>query len=222
MLVSAVGEDICLGFANTLTWRGSAAPVETLADFAALLAWAETSAALPPPAGRELARWGDEHPLKAAEVFAEAIVLREAIYRIASALACGEPVCGRGLCRVGPRRVASPGAPAARARKHRLCLADRARESRPCRHYGSNPAGAGAVVGGRSRGRGARAGAFAAAPTMRACGCSSTRARTARGAGATWPPAATAPRRAGTISRSSRVELGAHAQADEARACGRP
>jgi predicted RNA-binding Zn ribbon-like protein len=92
MLVSAVGDDICLGFANTLTWRGSAATVETLADFAALLRWAQTSAALPPPAGRELARWGDEHPLKAAQVFAEAIVLREAIYRIAGALAGDEPV----------------------------------------------------------------------------------------------------------------------------------
>ena len=95
MLVSAVGEDICLGFANTLTWRGSAAPVETLADFAALLAWVQASAALPSPAGRELARWGDEHPLKAAQVFAEAIVLREAIYCIASALACGEPIRGQ-------------------------------------------------------------------------------------------------------------------------------
>ena len=95
MLVSAVGEDICLGFANTLTWRGSAAPVEVLADFAALLTWVQASAALPPPAARELARWAREHPLKAAEVFAEAIVLREAIYRIASALACGEPIRGQ-------------------------------------------------------------------------------------------------------------------------------
>jgi predicted RNA-binding Zn ribbon-like protein len=101
MLVSAVGEDICLGFANTLTWRGSAAPVETLADFAALLTWAQASAALPPPAGRELARWGDEHPLKAAEIFAEAVVLREAIYRIASALACSEPIRGQDFAALG-------------------------------------------------------------------------------------------------------------------------
>jgi len=92
MLVSAVGEDVCLGFANTLAWRGRVAPVETLADFAALLRWAQTSAALPPPAARELASWAREHPVEAAEVFAEAIVLREAIYRIASALACDEPI----------------------------------------------------------------------------------------------------------------------------------
>ena len=92
MLVSAVGEDVCLGFANTLAWRGSAAPVETLGDFAALLTWAEASAAFPAAAVRELVSWARDHPSKAAEVFAEAIALREAIYRISSALACGEPV----------------------------------------------------------------------------------------------------------------------------------
>ena len=43
------------------------------------------------------------------------------------------------------------------------------------------------------------AGAFACAPMSNACGCSSTRARPAPGAGATWPLAAIAPRRAATI-----------------------
>ena len=92
MLVSAVGEDICLGFANTLAWRGREAPVEALADFAALVTWAQASAALPAPTARQLGSWAREHPLKAAKVFAEAIILREAIYRISSALASGEPV----------------------------------------------------------------------------------------------------------------------------------
>jgi predicted RNA-binding Zn ribbon-like protein len=91
MLVSAVGEDICLAFANTLAWRGSAAPVETLGDFAALITWAQASAALPAPTARKLASWAGEHPSKATKVFAEAIALREAIYRISRALASGEP-----------------------------------------------------------------------------------------------------------------------------------
>src|SRR5437773_1125847 len=111
MLVSAVGEDVCLGFANTLAWRGRVAPVETLADFAALLRWAQTSAV---PA-----------------------------FRL-------QP-CSRQCCGQQPISWLE-----------------------------------------------ARMGAFAAAPTISACGCSSTRARTVRGAGAQWPPAATAPRRAGT------------------------
>ena len=90
MLVSRTGEDVCLGFANTLTWRGSAAPVETLGDFAGLLAWAETHAALPAKMAERLRDWARGRPAKSAEAFAEAIVLREAIYRIARALACGE------------------------------------------------------------------------------------------------------------------------------------
>jgi len=108
MLVSAVGEGICLGFANTLTWRGSAAPVETLADFAALLAWVQASAALPASAGRELGSWAREHPSRAAEVFAEAIVLREAIYRIANALACGEPIRSRDFAALGRAVAQAP------------------------------------------------------------------------------------------------------------------
>ncbi len=111
MLISAVGEDVCLGFANTLAWRGREAPVETLADFAALLAWAEASAALAAPTARELASWAREHPSKAAKVFGEAIALREAIYRIFSSLACGDPVhnqdfvaLSRGLSEAPARR----------------------------------------------------------------------------------------------------------------------
>jgi predicted RNA-binding Zn ribbon-like protein len=92
MLVAAVGGDVCLGFANTLSWRGSEAPLEALGDFAALLAWAEASAGLGVEAARELASWGREHPTQAARTLAEAIALREAIYRIFSALAGGEPV----------------------------------------------------------------------------------------------------------------------------------
>jgi predicted RNA-binding Zn ribbon-like protein len=101
MLVSAVGENVCLGFANTLAWRGREAPVETLADFAALLAWAQASAALPAPAARELGGWAREHPYKAATVFAEAIALREAIYRISSAVACGAPVRNQDFVALG-------------------------------------------------------------------------------------------------------------------------
>jgi predicted RNA-binding Zn ribbon-like protein len=101
MLVSAVGQDVCLGFANTLAWRGREAPAETLADFAALLAWAQASAALPAPAARELGGWAREHPSKAATEFAEAIALREAIYRISSALACGEPVRNQDFVALG-------------------------------------------------------------------------------------------------------------------------
>jgi predicted RNA-binding Zn ribbon-like protein len=95
MLVSAVGAHVCLGFANTLSWRGSKAPVETLTDFAALVTWAEASAGWPAHAARALEGWGREHPLQAATLLAEAIALREAIYRIFSASARGDGVCNQ-------------------------------------------------------------------------------------------------------------------------------
>ena len=64
MLVSAAGEAICLGFANTLAWRGSAAPIEALGDFAALLAWAETHAALPALVAAEAGQVGQRPALE--------------------------------------------------------------------------------------------------------------------------------------------------------------
>ena len=92
MLVSRTGEGLCLAFANTLAWRGRAAPVENFTDFAAVLTWAETHVALPDHLAAELREWAREHPFKATKALAEAVALREAIHGIACALACGEPV----------------------------------------------------------------------------------------------------------------------------------
>lgn len=95
MLVAGAGEAVCLGFANTLAWRGSATPIEALRDFTALLAWAEAHAALPAQVAKRLAEWACGQPAKSDEALAEAIVMREAIYRSASALACGAAVDDR-------------------------------------------------------------------------------------------------------------------------------
>lgn len=92
MLVSGAGEAVCLGFANTLAWRGSAAPIEALRDFADLLAWAEAHVALPAPVAKRLAEWACDQHSKSEEALAEAIAMREAIYRLASAVACGAAV----------------------------------------------------------------------------------------------------------------------------------
>lgn len=92
MLISAVREDLCLGFANTLTWRGSGTPTEKLRDLADLLGWIERSAGVGATAAQRIRAWAREHPRKAAHVFAEAIAIREAIYRVFAALADGGPV----------------------------------------------------------------------------------------------------------------------------------
>src|SRR5262245_60860813 len=92
MLVCGAGADICLSFANTLAWRGRAEPIEGLRDFMALLAWAEKHVGLPAPVARRLEEWARDQPSRSEAALAEAIALREAIYRVTSALAGGAAV----------------------------------------------------------------------------------------------------------------------------------
>lgn len=89
MLISPHPE-LCLSYANTLSWRGNEVPAEALPDFAALLRWLGASAGTSPAGLRRAASWARAHPGKAARVFAEAIELREALYRLFSAIAAGK------------------------------------------------------------------------------------------------------------------------------------
>ena len=73
--------DLCLDFANTLFWRGST-NTEMLHQFSDLLEWCRSSGALPPEVLDELAGWASKDPDSAAEVFHDAIQLRETIYRV--------------------------------------------------------------------------------------------------------------------------------------------
>jgi len=92
MLIAAPRDDLCLGYVNTLMWRGSEPPTETLHEFGELLAWLEKSAGVAPAALQPLRAWAREHPKKAGGLFEESIALREALFRIFGAIAAGEPV----------------------------------------------------------------------------------------------------------------------------------
>jgi predicted RNA-binding Zn ribbon-like protein len=92
MLIAAVPEDLCLSYANTLSWRGSDPPTEALRTFADLLAWLDRCVGAGAGATRGIARWASRNQKAAAELFAEAIGVREAIFRIFRALAAGETV----------------------------------------------------------------------------------------------------------------------------------
>jgi predicted RNA-binding Zn ribbon-like protein len=92
MLISHLPDDACLGFANTLSWRGRETPHEELRDFRDLVQWAAESAGCAAEIVPALERWARDHPAWAVTLLAEAIALREAIYRIFSALAVGAAV----------------------------------------------------------------------------------------------------------------------------------
>ena len=91
VLIPAASEDLCLAFANTLCWRGTPAPSESLGGFGDLIGWLADAAHLPAATVDGARRWSHTHPGQAADLFGQAIALREAVYRLFSAVAAGEP-----------------------------------------------------------------------------------------------------------------------------------
>src|SRR2546421_3488243 len=96
-LIPAPQDDLCLAFANTLSWRGSPAPSESLGGIDDLLGWLANTAKIPPQTieavGKRLRRQSSE----AAKLFSEAIELREAIYRPCRPLAASQPIAEKDL-----------------------------------------------------------------------------------------------------------------------------
>ena len=91
MLISALRPDLCLAYANTRFWRGREASTETLHDLTGLVDWLERSTGAGAEGMRGVAGWSRAHPRKAAGLFAEAIDLREAMFRLFATLASGKP-----------------------------------------------------------------------------------------------------------------------------------
>lgn len=90
MLIPPFRDDLCLAYANTRSWRGSAEPTEKLHEFTDVLVWLEQSAGVAGAALQPLRAWAREHPKKAAALFDESISLREAMFRSFSAAAAGD------------------------------------------------------------------------------------------------------------------------------------
>ena len=90
MLIATLREDICLAYANTLFWRGRDKPTETLHDFSNLLRWLEDTAGVSAMDLGNIAQWSRAHAVKVANVFADAVALREAMYQSFAAQAADE------------------------------------------------------------------------------------------------------------------------------------
>jgi len=115
LLVSAVPPDLCLGYVNTLSWRGRRAPAETLQTISDVLGWIERAAVFSPGSVDDVAAWAQDNKEQAARTFAEAIELREALFRIFIAIGAAEAcdqcdflIFGAALARAPPRRQLVP------------------------------------------------------------------------------------------------------------------
>lgn len=82
---------LCLEFANTLDWRIGGVESDTLNTYADLLAWARAKAILTDAELKYLSEEAERHPILAESTLERAIALREAIARIFTGIARGEP-----------------------------------------------------------------------------------------------------------------------------------
>jgi predicted RNA-binding Zn ribbon-like protein len=80
---------ICVDFANTVEWRLSEQPTDRLTGYDRLLAWGERVGLLEPEVAEALRRQALLRPTEARHAFAEAISMREAIYRVMYGVANG-------------------------------------------------------------------------------------------------------------------------------------
>lgn len=84
-----LGGRLCLDFTNTMDPRLGNHPQDFLRDYADLVQWSRHAGVLTEDEAECLLREAAYRPAKSTMVFEQAIVLREAIYRIFSALAHG-------------------------------------------------------------------------------------------------------------------------------------
>jgi predicted RNA-binding Zn ribbon-like protein len=80
---------LCLDFANTLIWRGSDREHDWLSSYANLVEWGKMAGTLSDATAQGLHRKAARRPAQAEEVLKAAVALREALYRIFSAISAG-------------------------------------------------------------------------------------------------------------------------------------
>jgi predicted RNA-binding Zn ribbon-like protein len=81
---------LCLDFANTVEWHLSNHPTERLTSYNEFVTWAHAIGLLPDSTAQQLLHAADQYPRQAAHVLERAVGVREAVYRIFSAVAAGK------------------------------------------------------------------------------------------------------------------------------------
>src|SRR5207248_2374487 len=85
--LSLLGGRLCLDFANTVDPRVGNSPHELLTDYPDLVQWSRYVDTLTEDEAQNLLRKATRHPTEATVTFERAIALREATYRVFSAIA---------------------------------------------------------------------------------------------------------------------------------------
>jgi len=93
-LVPAGSQALCLAYANSLCWRGLPTPTETLGGFEDLHRWCANNGVV---VDQAFVRWSLARPAAAQAVFAEAIAMREMLYRVLCALSIGARIAAADL-----------------------------------------------------------------------------------------------------------------------------
>ena len=86
-----LGGRLSLDFVNTADWHASDRPVEFLTSYSDLVAWSQHVGILTDHQAQRLLKKAARRPGDASTVLERAIALREAIYRIFSAISRGRP-----------------------------------------------------------------------------------------------------------------------------------
>ena len=87
-----MSEDVCLDFANTNDWHLSQHPVESLHNYAELVAWGKKNGILNAEMADQLSGLAAQQPSSAGHAYQSAIQAREAIFRIFSRRYANQPV----------------------------------------------------------------------------------------------------------------------------------
>lgn len=84
-----VGGRLCLDYANTADWHASDHPDELLTSYSDLVVWSQHAGILTERLARRLLLKAADRPKEATAVLQRAVVLREAIYAVFTAIAHG-------------------------------------------------------------------------------------------------------------------------------------
>jgi len=104
-----VGGDLCLDFCNTVGGKRSATTREKLKSYADFVSWCEQAGLIANSAATTLLQRAARQPREAASVLERAIELREAIYRIFSALGLKKEADESDLARLNSELARAPG-----------------------------------------------------------------------------------------------------------------